>query len=73
MYRVISPKKIIEVRGHRPRQVIVKNANGVLSEQDIYCYEKGIHRPSDKKMIALLKGLECTWDDISEAVDAVAA
>lgn len=72
MYRVISPKKLIAKRGSRTRKEIISAAPG-LSEMDLYSYEKGKHRPSDKKLGALLTALNCDWNDISEPVELMAA
>jgi hypothetical protein len=73
MYRVISPKKLIEKRAARPRSEIVALSFGMLSEQDLYSYEKGLHRPSDKKLPYLLKALNCTYEQITEPVELTAA
>lgn len=73
MYRVISPKKLKEKRAGRTRKEIIQSAPGGLSEMDLYSYEKGLHRPSDKKLGALLTALNCDWNDISEPVELMAA
>lgn len=71
MYRVISPSKIRALRGTATRRSIVERAGDVISEQELYAYEKetGGYKPSDKKLPYLLKALDCSFEDISEPVD----
>lgn len=69
MYRVISPHKLVEKRGDRTRKQIVDPFKGFLTEQDIYAFERGLHRPSEKKLPYLLKALNAKWEDISEPVE----
>lgn len=73
MYRVISPKKILERRGSQTRKVISDRSDGKISEQELYAYENGVYRPSDKKLPFLLKGLNCLYEDITEPVELIAA
>lgn len=69
MYREIVPSKIIAARRGRPRKAIAESVGNRVTEMDIYSYEKGLHRPSKDKLAQLLKGLNVTFDDISEPVE----
>jgi hypothetical protein len=69
MFRVVKPEKIIEKRGERSRQEIVDAAGGKLTNQALYAYEKGLSKPSPKVLPYLLKGLNTTFDEISEPVE----
>lgn len=73
MYRAISPDKVRATRGTKTRKAVVEKIDFAVSEQELYAYEKGDYRPSDKKLAYLLKALDCTFEDISEPVDLVAA
>lgn len=72
MYRKFSPAKVRELRGSRTRKELLANANGVIGETELQAYEnpkeKGGYRPSDMKMLHLLKILDCSYDDISEPI-----
>jgi transcriptional regulator with XRE-family HTH domain len=61
--------KIRAKRGNRPRREIAAAVDYKVTEQDIYGYEKGIARPSPKKLPYLLQALGATFDEVSEAVD----
>lgn len=69
MFREIKPEKIIQKRGKRSRQDVVEAAGGKLTSQALYTYEKGLSRPSPKVLPYLLKGLNTTFDEISEPVE----
>lgn len=69
MLRDIDPVKLREKRGSRTRQVIAEATKGVVSTQDIYCYEQGLHRPSLKKLPSLLEGLGATYEEVSSPVE----
>lgn len=69
MYRVISPAKIIKKRGTRSRREIAESVGNKVTEQDLYSYETGKWKPSDKKVPHLLLALECDYEDISEPVE----
>lgn len=73
MYRVVSPNKIVARRGGKSRRAIIERVDKKISEQELYSYEKGLYRPSDTKLAYLLKALDCSFEDISEPVDLVAA
>lgn len=66
MYRVFSPKKLVKKRGGLTRPEVARRSGGVLNEQDIYAYEQGKYRPSDRKLAGLMKAFGCSWDDLSE-------
>jgi len=69
MYREVSPTKIREQRGKRPRREIVEGVTPHLSAQDLFLYEKGKIKPTTDKLKYLLAGLGCSYEDISEPVD----
>ncbi len=73
MYRRISPQKIKAVRGKQTRKSIVERINYFVTAQELYAYEKGKYRPSDKKLAYLIKALECSYEDISEPHELIAA
>lgn len=66
MYRVFSPKKLVKKRGTRTRGEIAKLSGDLVTEQDIYNYERGKCKPSDPKLAGLIRAFGCTWDDLSE-------
>jgi len=66
MYRTISPTKIKNRRGEQTRKAVVERIGFVISEQELFSYEKGDYKPSQKKLPYLLQALDCTFDDISE-------
>lgn len=72
MYRKFSPAKVRALRGSRTRKELLANINGVIGETELAAYEspkeKGGYRPSDIKMLHLLKALDCGYDDISEPI-----
>lgn len=63
--KIISPEKIVAIRGKRPRSEIVKNSGEMFCEQDLYNWEKGLNLPRPAKLPYLLKGLNANFDDIS--------
>ena len=69
MLRDIVPEKIVQKRGERSRKAIAEASGGVVTEQDLYCYEKNLHRPSMKKLPYLLKGLGVKYEEITEPVE----
>ncbi len=72
MYRRISPDRIKEIRGDRTRRAVIEPVRDNLTEQELMAYEKGLYRPSEKKLPYLLKGLGCSYDDISFPVELAA-
>lgn len=69
MFREIDPNKLLKKRGTRSRREVAAAAGFKVTEQDIYCYEKGLHKPSTKKLPYLLKGLDTTFEEVSEPVE----
>lgn len=64
--KIIIPKKIADVRGTRSRADVVKSSGSEFTEQDLYNWEKGKNAPRPDRVPYLLKGLNCTSDDITE-------
>jgi len=73
MYRVISPTKIVAQRGGKTRRAVIERIDKRLTEQELFAYEKGIYRPSEKKLGLLLQALDCSFEDISEPKELIAA
>jgi len=69
MMRTILPTKLIEKRGDRTRREIVEAAESKFTEQALYSYEKGLSKPSVKKLPYLLKALGTTYNAVSAPVD----
>lgn len=71
MYRAFSPKKLREYRQKRQltATTVCERSSGVLTPSDICNYERGLSKPKTLKLAALLTGLGCKWDAISEPVD----
>ncbi len=69
MLRIIQPQKLKARRGKRPRREIAKLTNFTVTEQDLYSYEKGLHKPSIQKLVPLLQALNCDFEDISEPIE----
>lgn len=66
MYRKFSPTKVRERRGAETRKAVIARADGKISESELAAYEYGSYRPSDEKIVHLLKALNCSWEDVSE-------
>lgn len=66
VYRKFSPTKVRAKRGTRPRRAIKEATNGAISISEIAAYENGDYKPSDNKMLHLLKAFGCTYNEISE-------
>lgn len=69
MYRVIDPSKIRQIRGNRTRKDVLGRIDFQISQQELYAYELGKYRPSEKKLPYLLKALNCTYEDITRPVE----
>jgi transcriptional regulator with XRE-family HTH domain len=72
IYRRFSPQRVRARRGDETRKAVIARADGCLSESELAAYETGAYKPSDTKMLHLLKALNCTYDDISEPLYAEA-
>lgn len=69
IHRLVNSQKLRNARGVRTRSELSQAVEGKVSIQDIYCYEKGIQRPSLKKLPYLLKALGVEFEAISDPVE----
>lgn len=74
-FRTIKGYKIREMRGNRSLQDIVDAAGHKFTRSALWQWEQAESRikPSDANVPALLAALGCSYEDISEPVEALAA
>lgn len=70
MFRVINPKKLKTQRGERSLQAIVDASGNAFTYAALSNWENGNYKPKDEKIPSLLKGLGCSYEEISEEVEA---
>jgi transcriptional regulator with XRE-family HTH domain len=69
MFRVIKGQKIKEQRGKRSLREIAAVSNNAFTDVALLEWENGSYKPKDSKIPALLRALNCTYEDISEEVE----
>jgi len=70
-YRVIIPAKIKDARGDKTIDEVVKKSGNAFTRGNLSAWENGHWKPSEKNIPALLKGLGCTYEDISSPIEEV--
>jgi hypothetical protein len=69
MFRKIDGKLIEIRRGERSLQEIADRASGAFTKTALFFWEKGTYKPTDDNIMALVKALNCSYDEISVPVD----
>ena len=59
----IIGEAIVRLRGHRSQRLVAKQAG--IPTGTWCCWEKGKRRPRDSQIPRLLKGLDCTEEDLA--------
>lgn len=64
-FRVVDPKKLKAVRGDRSLAQIVAKAEHKFDRASLSSWENGRWSPGKSNLPALIKALDCTFEDIS--------
>lgn len=73
MFPVIDGQKIIRARGDRTQREIVEASENAFTVQQLSSWERGLYRPNDQNLAALLVALDVNYEDITIDYDKAMA